>query len=516
MPHCRVAVLGAGVAGLLTARALQRANLPFTVFETEEGVGGVWRVATHGTSTQETWRLYQFPEYPFPAHLSATFTWDGLVPATTVQQYSEDYANDFSLLEHIRFRTTVVGLARPGGCERGWLVTSECQGQCRCELFTFVIICLGTFQRPRTIRFSGEERYQGTRMVSRDLTLERLQELRGQRVIVMGGGKSAVDACAAAAEVAASVHMLFRKAYWWAPRFAFGCIPIDYMIASRLGVFMAGRQYYTQTRLPKLIHQLLKPLRWLYGALLQMSLKRQYGLPPELVPKHTLAQNAFSNVSTDKEAFVAALRAKRVTPVLGEVQQWLERGVQLKDGRDIGCDAFIWAVGYERPYSCLEDLFPLLGNKAEGFHLYRNLLPVNCEDMAFVQGEALTPNAPLTAALQAEWLARLLQGKVKLPPKQQMASEVEAGRKWRLGFMPVNEIFAGRLQNLCQGYYDELMTDMGEQPYRKGWAWLREWWQVYTVQDYVDIIDCSKPRHKDQAGKAKSHEYGNGFHEHEQ
>lgn len=67
----------------------------------------------------------------------------------------------------------------------------------------------------------------------------------------------------------------------------------------------------------------------------------------------------------------------------------------------------------------------------------------------------------------AESVFGVSQGKVRLPSKQQMASEVETGRNWRLGFMPVNEIFAGRLQNLCQGYFDELVGDMGERIYRK-------------------------------------------------
>lgn len=39
----RVAVVGAGVAGLQTARALQKQGLAFVVFEEYEDVGGVWR-----------------------------------------------------------------------------------------------------------------------------------------------------------------------------------------------------------------------------------------------------------------------------------------------------------------------------------------------------------------------------------------------------------------------------------------------------------------------------------------
>ena len=48
----RVAVIGAGVAGLITARALQRAGIDFVVFEKAACLAGVWAVATHGCSTQ--------------------------------------------------------------------------------------------------------------------------------------------------------------------------------------------------------------------------------------------------------------------------------------------------------------------------------------------------------------------------------------------------------------------------------------------------------------------------------
>ena len=51
----------------------------------------------------------------------------------------------------------------------------------------------------------------GLQLVARELTTARLPELAGRHVVVLGCGKSAVDACAAAAEVAASTTMLFRK-----------------------------------------------------------------------------------------------------------------------------------------------------------------------------------------------------------------------------------------------------------------------------------------------------------------
>ena len=57
----------------------------------------------------------------------------------------------------------------------------------------------------------GMDSFKGLQLVARDLTTQRLPELAGKRVLVLGCGKSAVDACAAAAEVAACTTMLFRK-----------------------------------------------------------------------------------------------------------------------------------------------------------------------------------------------------------------------------------------------------------------------------------------------------------------
>ena len=57
----------------------------------------------------------------------------------------------------------------------------------------------------------GQESFQGEVLFARDLTTDALPQLKGKRVVVLGSGKSSVDACAAAAEVAGSTVNLFRK-----------------------------------------------------------------------------------------------------------------------------------------------------------------------------------------------------------------------------------------------------------------------------------------------------------------
>ena len=65
---------------------------------------------------------------------------------------------------------------------------------------------------PEKYYLQGLQSFRGLQLCARELTTDRLAELAGKRVVVLGCGKSSVDACAAAAEVAASTTMLFRKA----------------------------------------------------------------------------------------------------------------------------------------------------------------------------------------------------------------------------------------------------------------------------------------------------------------
>jgi cation diffusion facilitator CzcD-associated flavoprotein CzcO len=51
-----VAIVGAGVAGLQQARALQKRSIPFTIFEAADDIGGVWRSNYAGFGAQGEWR----------------------------------------------------------------------------------------------------------------------------------------------------------------------------------------------------------------------------------------------------------------------------------------------------------------------------------------------------------------------------------------------------------------------------------------------------------------------------
>ncbi|MDX1646379.1 MAG: FAD-dependent oxidoreductase [Longimicrobiales bacterium] len=63
----RVGIIGAGVAGLATARQLVARGIACTLFERGEKLGGVWTVGYAGFGAQVQKELYEFPDYPLPA-----------------------------------------------------------------------------------------------------------------------------------------------------------------------------------------------------------------------------------------------------------------------------------------------------------------------------------------------------------------------------------------------------------------------------------------------------------------
>jgi cation diffusion facilitator CzcD-associated flavoprotein CzcO len=62
----KIAIIGAGVAGLCTARQLIREGFDCTLFERNEVLGGVWSDGYLNFGAQVQRELYEFPDWPLP------------------------------------------------------------------------------------------------------------------------------------------------------------------------------------------------------------------------------------------------------------------------------------------------------------------------------------------------------------------------------------------------------------------------------------------------------------------
>jgi len=130
--------------------------------------------------------------------------------------------------------------------------------------------------------------------------------------------------------------------------------------------------------------------------------------------------------------------------------------------------------------------------RGDGLYLYRHLLHPGAPNVAWVGSNASTIYSPLTFSLQAEWLARLLEGQFLLPDTDEMEREIGEMRAWKRGIIPHRVDRGAALFFWQQHYHDELVRDFGEDPCRKQGRCLHEVYASYTPRDYEDL--CSVTR----------------------
>src|SRR2546421_2955990 len=96
----RVAVIGAGMAGILSAIKLTEAGITdFTVYEKGDRVGGTWRENTYpGLSCDVPSHLYSY-SFALTPDWSRRFS-----PGVEIQAYYEQVAREDRVLHRVRFR----------------------------------------------------------------------------------------------------------------------------------------------------------------------------------------------------------------------------------------------------------------------------------------------------------------------------------------------------------------------------------------------------------------------------
>ncbi|KAM4085714.1 hypothetical protein ACJW30_10G047800 [Castanea mollissima] len=183
-----VAVIGAGAAGLVTARELRREGHSVVVFERGDQVGGTWAytqnvesdpIGVEPTRTRVHSSLYDslrtnipreamgFRDYPFVPKDDPDRDPRRFPGHREVLMYLQDFTREFRIDELVRFETEVVRV-RLAEEEEKWKIKSKqrSMGLELDEIFDAVVVCNGHFTQPRVAYIPGINDWPGKQMHS--------------------------------------------------------------------------------------------------------------------------------------------------------------------------------------------------------------------------------------------------------------------------------------------------------------------------------------------------------------
>lgn len=200
----RVAVIGAGMAGILSAIKLREHGIDCTVFEKADRVGGTWRDNTYPGLSCDV------PAHSYTYTFARNTEWSRwYAEGPEIHSYFERVANDFDVVSLIRFGDEVTDLRF---LDSRWSLrtTSGFQGT-----FDAVIAATGVLHHPNIPHFEGIESFSGACFHS--VHWDHSIALDGQRVGVVGTGSTAVQITSALVSRAKRFHLFQRTPQWIYP-----------------------------------------------------------------------------------------------------------------------------------------------------------------------------------------------------------------------------------------------------------------------------------------------------------
>ncbi|GAA3454537.1 flavin-containing monooxygenase [Dactylosporangium matsuzakiense] len=380
-----VVVIGAGPAGLATLKALRDRQVPAIGLDAGERPGGLWVLGGPDSSAYSTLHLNtsrtrtEFADFPMPAG------WPDYPDHARIARYLADYASGFDLLAAVRPGVRVTAVTPSA---EGWAVTTA---EGAVHTAPAVVVATGHNSIPRRPdpMYPGE--FTGTMMHSHDYRDP--AQLAGRRVLVVGGGNSAMDIAVDASHTAARALLSLRRGVWVVPKYLLGR-PSDTLNGA------------LARRLPWRLRQRISEriLRTAVGP------PQRYGLP---APAHGFLQ--------DHPTLSDAL-LPRITHGELAVRPGIDRfdggSVVFTDGHRDEVDLIVWCTGYRVE-------LPFLPSVTDALPLYRRIFHLDSPGLFFVGLMQSTGAAFPIVEAQARLVAAFLSGRYALPSPAEQRADCE-------------------------------------------------------------------------------------------
>ncbi|HEY8524939.1 MAG TPA: NAD(P)/FAD-dependent oxidoreductase [Acidimicrobiales bacterium] len=360
----RVAIVGAGMSGLLAAHRLRQAGIPFVVFEKNDDVGGTWYENSYpGCRVDNPNHNYSYSfaqRHDWPFHFS---TQDVLLG------YFRDCAEAFGVRDRIRFRTEVVA-ATWSERDRRWTLTvrpadgsgGDAEGE-ETVVVDAVISAVGQLNRPSYPAIPGVGAFAGPAFHSARWRHD--VDLRGKRVAVIGTGASAVQFVPEIAPEAGELLVFQRTPPWLGPtpeyhapvqdglRWLYAHVP-SYSEWNRFCIFwkmgdgaLAGVTVDDDWEPPepgRSVSAANEVVRQMLVAYLQAEFADRPDLLPHVVPTYPPGAK---RMLRDNGVWARTLKRPNVRLVTTPIREITPRGIVTADGEEHAVDVLVYGTGFQ-------------------------------------------------------------------------------------------------------------------------------------------------------------------------
>jgi hypothetical protein len=217
----KVAVIGAGAAGIVTSRILMRNGIIPTILEKEAEIGGVWKYQKNASTKP----MYRGLRTNLPRELMAyrEFPWGGdgetqsFVTHHDVKDYLTRYAKNFRVDSLIQYNSRVKQLSVLTNEESNadpswpkikleWENGQKGEDEATCsDVFDAVCICNGHYDAPSTPIVPGLEHFKGK--IYHSVEYDDPSIFKDQTVLCVGGRASGSDLAREISHHAAKVYL---------------------------------------------------------------------------------------------------------------------------------------------------------------------------------------------------------------------------------------------------------------------------------------------------------------------
>lgn len=316
----RYCLIGAGACGLPIIKNFKERGIPFDCFESEADIGGIWNPDSpnrvyDAICLNTSKRLTRYTDFPIPAENSQFMSRKQAV------DYLHSYANHFGLRDAITFNTTVKKAER---VENKWQVTVS--GEARPRVYDGLVVTSGHHWDPKSPDYTGKF----TGEILHSIEVKNRDQLRGKRVLIVGGGNTGCDLAAEAVFLSSSVMHSMRRSYYFLPKFVFGQ-PLDRIL-----------DLTQRWPLPR------KFLRWLYslGYFVLVGPHEKLGLP---APDHKLLESHPSSAA----AWLVQQAQGRIA-VKPDIKKFEGKKVVFEDGSEAEVDLVVFSTGFHVSFPFME------------------------------------------------------------------------------------------------------------------------------------------------------------------